>query len=513
MEKTDTTTKTGYTPKGFAAWLNKFFGFAERGGTMKGEIVAGVSIFLLSVCMLLVNTRVIGQTLGATSAEYCGIYLAAAITSFLGTLAIGLIARLPLVQLSSLSLTSSFIALVGAGNGLTYQNMLAVTLLSAIIYTVVVSIPVCRNFLKTALPKAVRKALPVAMGLYVVLYALNSIGLVSLDGGVSFVGVSGITEGTGRLAALGAIAAIIAMIAVLVFVKLKKSGKVSAPIFFSILTGFIIFYVVGVFYAFSLVFSTDRVYMTAGAENLYTIGMGFSGIDFGSVFTKGFDFSAYTGNVAELFISGMFVFFFMSMYESDANIQAACLLGEYEEDEKRTNTALICCGATNIFAALIGSCPLSIGKQSAAGAVEGGKSGLTSVVAAIGFFIALFTWVFFTALASTTGTVTDYGHATSNSFAEYAQAGFAVIDGVMLVVGLLMMKGIKGIDASKLDELLPFAATICGFVFTFNIVIGVCAGLVAYVICKLLSCKAKEIKAIGIPTAVLTVVMIIVLAL
>lgn len=36
-----------YQPKGLAKGLNKFFKFKERGSTMKREVVAGISVFLI----------------------------------------------------------------------------------------------------------------------------------------------------------------------------------------------------------------------------------------------------------------------------------------------------------------------------------------------------------------------------------------------------------------------------------------------------------------------------------
>lgn len=75
-----------YEPKGLAKGLNKFFKFKERGSTMKREVVAGISVFLISVCVLLMNTRIICETLGSDRAGYAGAYLAATIVSFVGTM-------------------------------------------------------------------------------------------------------------------------------------------------------------------------------------------------------------------------------------------------------------------------------------------------------------------------------------------------------------------------------------------------------------------------------------------
>ena len=104
---------------------------------MKREVVAGISVFLISVCVLLMNTRIICETLGSDRAGYAGAYLAATIVSFVGTMLLGFVCNLPLVQVSSLGLSTAFISLLGAQNGLTYYNLLAVFFVGAIVYVVV----------------------------------------------------------------------------------------------------------------------------------------------------------------------------------------------------------------------------------------------------------------------------------------------------------------------------------------------------------------------------------------
>lgn len=502
---------TEYKPKGLAAILNKFFKFAERGGTMKGEICAGISVFLVSICVLLMNTRIIGEAVGADNAGYCGIYMAAAIVSFIGSLAIGLVARLPLIQTTSLGLTTTFISLMGAGNGLTYQNLLAISFIGSIIYALLVSLPVVKNFVQKALPEPIRKALPVGMGLYIVFFALKDCGIVSVNASGVFTLMS-ISDLTNKMAVMGAVAAVVAAIACFALYRLKK--YVSAPVLYGLIIGIIVFYVGGLIVGFSLIFSVNRAYIAVGAENMFTIAAGFNGLEFGSVFTKGFDFSAYKGNVGQLFVYAMLAVCFMSMYETDANTHAVALYNDTMSlDEKSMGKVFMVNSATNVIAPIFGSMPVTVAKQSSIAAHDGGKSGLTSVVASIGYLVAMFTWIFFALLASYTAVVSDYGHATSNSYAEYAQATFAVIDGIMIFVGIMMMKGISGIDYKDMSELIPFIGTIAIFVCTQNIVYGVAAGLILFVIAKLLTFDVKEIKSIGIPTSVLTVIMILILAL
>lgn len=495
-----------------AAALDKFFKISERGSTIGREIGAGISVFLVSVCVLLMQTRMIGEATNADNAAYCGIYMAATIVSFIGTLAVGLIARLPLMQTSSLGLSSAFIAYLGAGNGLTYQNLLAISFISAILYAALVSVPVVKKFLHNALPAPVRKALPVGIGLYVIFFALTDSGFLSVSEDGVFTLLSAGSAGDGSaMYLLGVVAMIVTVLACFIFYKLRN--KISTPVMFGLFVGIMVFYVAALITGFSLVFSVNRAYIAVGAENMYTIAAGFSGLDIGSVFTEGFNFSAYTGNIGKLFVYGLLTFFLMSMYESEASIAAVGLAADSEVEFKTLNRALICNAATNVIAPIFGAMPVTIGKQSAVAAHDGGRTGLSSVVTSIGFIIVMFTWALFALMATYTATVSEYGHATSNSYAEYAQAVFAIADGVMIFVGIMMMKGMGGIDGGKLDEIIPFAATVAGIALTQNIVYGVAAGVILWVIFKLFSFKLDEIKSIGVPSASLTAVLVVVLCL
>lgn len=503
------TAQTAYEPKGIAAALNRFFHFKERGSTMSQEITAGISVFFLSACVLLMNTRIIGQALGADNAGYCGIYLAATIASFFGSLLIGLVCHLPLIQTASLGLSTAFVSLLGAGDGLTYQNLLAIAFISSVVYAAVVSIPAVRKCVYGALPAPVRKALPVGMGLYILFFALKDSGIISLSSGsVSVVTMSEMNSG---MVKVGAIAAIVGALVCCICYRARK--YVSAPVFYGLVMGLVSFYVVGLVIGFSQIFSVNRAYITVGAENMYTIVAGWQGLELGSVFTKGFDFSAYTGNVVELLVKSVLTFFFMSMYESEANIAGAALYNEgISEDKETTGRVLLCSAVTSAVGSVFGALPVTVAKQSAAASQDGGRSGLTSVTASVCYLLSMFTWFIFALLASYTATVSDYGHATSNSYAEYALAAFAVVDGVMFFVGMMLMKGAAKVNYNDADEFLPFFATVAAFSCTQNVVYGVAAGLLVYVITRLFSFDKKTIKSIGVPTAVLTALLVAVLA-
>ena len=76
-----------------------FFKIYERNSTIKTEIIAGITTFMAMSYILIVNSQMFAQ-LGTVS--YDAIYVATALSAVFGTLAIGIMANLPLAQASGM---------------------------------------------------------------------------------------------------------------------------------------------------------------------------------------------------------------------------------------------------------------------------------------------------------------------------------------------------------------------------------------------------------------------------
>jgi AGZA family xanthine/uracil permease-like MFS transporter len=122
------------------------------------------------------------------------------------------------------------------------------------------------------------------------------------------------------------------------------------------------------------------------------------------------------------------------------------------------------------FAAVVGTTPAGAYIESASGIEAGGRTGLTAVVVALLFLLALFFAPFLTAVPPQA-----YGPA-------------------LIVVGYLMVTPIRNIDLEDYTELFPAFAVIVLMSFTFNIGVGITAGFVLYPIFKLVAGRAREVK-------------------
>ena len=102
---------------------------------------------------------------------------------------------------------------------------------------------------------------------------------------------------------------------------------------------------------------------------------------FGKVFTEGFDFSAYiaangTSDFVIIFITSMLAFCMVDMFDTLGTLYGACACGNMLTPEGNV---------PNMDKAM-----LADAIASSAGVAEGGRTGLSSMVTAALFFIAMF---------------------------------------------------------------------------------------------------------------------------
>ena len=484
--------------------LDRHFRFTEKGSSLKTEIGGGIIAFFIAVCALVVNARILGQAYG----NYAGPYLAATIICFAGSLLLGILATLPLVQTANMALSTAVISMLTANTGLTYWNVMAITLISAVIYLVVAISPL-RKLLVNALPEGVRKALPVGLGLYTIAISLKNAGIIA----------DGALVEASKLMTLSRFYFWIMVAATVIYVIFKALKKKNTLLkVFGLMIGAmwifgIVFYMdqfIGGQTASTIVYHRLNLVVATDGASPYNIGAGFAGLQLGKVFTEGFNFSGYEGNVFLLFLQGILSFLFLGLYTNTAASDAAANSGEYEMDEASEKKVHLIGAVLNTAAPVLGVAPLSVGAESTASTEDGAKTGISSIVASIGFFIAAFTWVFIMFFATGTNGAGMWINETETKLATYVNDTFAFSDLIMVLVGAAMLKGFAKIDWKNAKEVIPFLVSVVGIAFLGNLALGAALGIVAYAILHFISSDRKEKAAV---TAVLACVMLLFSAL
>ena len=131
---------------------------------------------------------------------------------------------------------------------------------------------------------------------------------------------------------------------------------------------------------------------------------------------------------------------------------------------------MLCDALATVFAALAGTTTSGAYVESAAGVEAGGRTGLTAVVVAGLFLLALFLAPLIAAIPA----------------AAYGPA--------LVIVGSMMMAPIASLNFEDPTELIPAFTVIALMSFTYNIGIGITGGLVLYPILKVAAGRAGEVR-------------------
>lgn len=481
---------------------------------------------ILSVCgmfmnmQLLVQLQLTGPYASASVSEVAAngeaiaqMYFISMLTAFAGSLLIGLIARLPLVQVSSLGLGTVLISLAGTASGLTYYNLLAVSMVSSLLCTVLLAVPGLWGTIWKHIPAPVRQALPAAAGLLLAWMAMQLTGLITVQPGpvkaygvgstlsnasafvqtASFVPWSSFSYTTDKFHPLMMLNALSVLLTFGVYCYVHKRSR--HPLMQSLLTGTVFFLLANLCFVCvnwkNFGVSLDSMWgrmWTVGSEDaqqrhLFAI---LSHFEPGKVFTEGFDFSAYTangGNVVLLLMTGIATVILTTLLNAEATLMAVHMETD-SEDRNADRKVLLCNAACGVIAPMVGAVPLSVGQESWAGARDSGRTGLSSVAAAMVFLISSCFWIvpfLFATLFSYDIRFSMYGHY-GVVLQVLIECSFAVVDAIMVIVGISM--AMRTLHWEPMDETqaVAFAATVAGSFFLSSLVAGTAIGFISWLL-------------------------------
>ncbi len=488
----------------FNAFLERKFDLTNKGTTVKTEIIAGLTTFMAMVYILMVNAGMFAdlggiQPSAPTSRQfYNGVYIATAISAVFGTVLIGLLAKLPLAQASGMGLNAFFVYTVcgfGMTNGMSYANALVFILLDGIVF-IALTVTGLRNIIFNAIPDAVKVAIPAGIGLFIAFIGLQNAGIVVLDPStkVGLVSMNLLKDAT-----YASLFPIFVTIAGVIAIAVLSHKNVKGAVLWGIIGSAVLYYV---FAAIGLIFSDaacKAVFQSISLDNPFTAFDDFFKYSFGKVFTEGFDFSAYLNgtyitfnelgvpvegtkhSVADLILllaTGAFAFCIVDMFDTMGTLYGACARGnllDEKGDIPNINQAMFADAAATCVGAICGTSTVTTFVESSAGIAEGGKTGLTSIVTGICFFIAMF----LTPIAQLIPT--------------YATAA------ALIYVGVLMMNCVLKIDWFAPAKAVPAFMTIAMTVMTYSISYGIGFGLISYVAIQLFtgSFGKKETKSVN----------------
>ncbi len=452
--------------------MEKFFKLKENGTTVRTEVMAGITTFFAMVYILMVNANMFANPFGdgtnVLGVSYGAIYIATAVSAIIGTVLIGLLSNLPLAQASGMGLNAFFVYTVCVGMGLTYANALVLVLIDGIVF-ILLTVTGLRKKIFSAIPNCVRVAIPAGIGLFIAFLGLQNAKIIipSTSTGVTLASFNMLIGSWANVMPM--IITIAAVIAIAVMAKKNVKGAV----LWGILGGAAAYYLLG--------FTVPDFYANLKIEmaSPFAAFSDFSTQAFAKVFTEGFDFSAFaaehgTANLVLTIATTALAFCMVDMFDTLGTLYGACARGNMltkEGEVPNMDKAMLADAVATTTGAILGTSTVTTFVESSAGVAEGGRTGLTSMVTALLFLIAMF-------LSPIAQLVP--GCATAAA---------------LIYVGVLMMGCVKEIDWFSTDVAVPAFLTIAMMPFAYNISYGIAFSLISYVAIKLFSGKAKEVKA------------------
>jgi len=413
--------------------MEKLFKLKEHGTSVRTEVIAGITTFLAMAYILAVNPGM----LSAAGMPAGSVFTATALSAGIATLVMAFTANLPVALAPGMGLNAFFTYTVVLGMGYSWQLALTAVFLEGILF-IVLSFFNIREMIIDAIPESLKKAISVGIGFFIALIGLANAGLVSSETGtiIGFVNL----RGAPLVAMIG-----LGITAVLYCLKVPAS----------ILLGIIATTIIGIPFGIT------------------TIPEGFSPLaaPAAPLFCR-FEFS----NILTVkFFTVFFTFFFVDIFDTVGTLVGVTTQAGLVKNGKipQVKQALLSDAVGTCAGAMLGTSTVTSFVESTSGVAAGGRTGLTSLVTGLLFFVSLFLGPLFLLVPS------------------------AATAPALISVGFFMLRNVTDIDFKDPTEGIPAFICIMVTPFAYSIAEGIVWGLVSYVVLKAVTGKAKSISPVG----------------
>lgn len=435
--------------------MEQFFKFKEHGTDVKTEVIAGVTTFMTMAYILAVNPSMLGPE--GAGMDSGAVFTATALASALASFLMALFANLPFVLSAGMGLNAYFAYTVCGSMGYSWEVALTAVFAEGIIF-IILSLTNVREALFNAIPATLKIAVAVGIGLFITFIGLQNAHIVvdssTLVTVFSFRG--SVEAGTFQSEGITVLLALVGIIITSVLLIKRVKGN--------ILIGILATWILG------MICQAVGLYVPnpeAGFYSLFPSGVFSMPASVAPTFMK-LDFSV-VGTLN--FVVVMFAFLFVDMFDTLGTlIGCASKADMLDKDGKlpQIKGALFADAVGTTVGAVLGTSTITTFVESSSGIAEGGRTGLTSIVAGGLFLIALFLSPVFLAIPS---------FATAPA---------------LVVVGFLMMQQVVKIEWENLVEAIPAFIAIFAMPFMYSISEGIAMGVISYVLIHLLAGKARQ---------------------
>ncbi|MCD6526280.1 MAG: NCS2 family permease [Desulfuromonas sp.] len=423
--------------------LDQFFKLKQRGSDVMTEVLAGATTFLTASYILFVHPNM----LSATGMDQGALITVTGLAASLATLLVALLGNAPLMMAPGMGLNAFFTYTLVLGEGLPWQTALGVVFLSGALF-LILSWFGAREHVLQVIPQSLRLATAVGIGLFIAFIGLQNLGVI-VKSPATLVQLGEFT--TECCVGLGA----------LLLILVLEIRRVRGAILIGIAAA------TGVGMALGLVTMPGQIASMPPSPAPLLLQLDIM--------------SALSISLW----STIFSFMFVDLFDSLGTMMAVCReanMVDEKGDIPMLSRLLYADALATIGGALLGTSTTTAFIESASGVSDGGRTGLSSVVTAVLFLLALF-------FSPVIAVVPAFATAPA-----------------LLIVGLFMMRSLPLIDFKNLEVGAPAFLTIIIMPLGYSIATGLSFGLISHVVIYLAQGKIRQCHPTLIVISVLSVI-------
>jgi len=423
--------------------LQDWFKLAEQGTSLGKEVLAGATTWVTMVYIVAVNPLILQNA----QMDFGAVFVATCLAAAFGSMFMGAVANLPVGLAPGLGLNAFFTYSIVIGMNLPWQTALGAVFWSGVLF-LILSLTGVRERIVYAMPASIKTGIAVGIGLFLAVIGLGNAGVIVQGDGV-LLAMGDLKTWSASLFAVGFI------LTVALFVRGSS---------FAVIAGIFVVAVVGWFLDPSFGFPTSVVALPP------SLGPTFLELEFLLPLEVGF-------------MSVILALLFVDLFDTSGTLVAVANQGGLETEEgkiPRLGRAMLADSSATVVGALLGTSTTTSYIESTTGISVGGRTGLTAMVVGLLFLATMF-------VAPLVSAIPPY--ATTPA---------------LVFVAVLLIRSLSEFEAwNDFSESAPLVITAIMMPLSFSIADGIAAGILTYVLVKILAGKHGDLNGILIALAVI----------
>ncbi|MDY6932459.1 MAG: NCS2 family permease [Halobacteriota archaeon] len=405
---------------------------------LRTEVIAGVTTFLATMYIIIVNPAILSDA----GMPFSGVLVATVIVSAFSSIMMGLYAKNPIVLAPGMGLNAFFTYSVVLSGLATWEVALGAVFWSGIIF-LILSVLNIRTMIVKAIPKQIRYGVAAGIGLFITFIGLMNAGFI-IDNPATLISMAELNPAN--------ITFVIGLMITAILVVKRVRGAL----------------ILGIAITTILSIPLGRLW---GDPQTILVTLPVEGIvqmpDFSLILALDL-----IGSFKLAMLPVIFAFLFTDMFDSLSTFVGVAEAGDLLDEEGEplnVGRSLQVDAISTTISGLLGTSAGTSYIESATGIEEGGRTGLTAVVAGLLFL----PFIFFSPLLSIVPAI-----ATAPA---------------LVLVGAFMMKPVLKIDWGNLEDAIPAFLSMILIPLTYSITQGIIWGFLSWTLIKIASGKLREI--------------------